>query len=202
MASFMTTSEFQTCKVFLRNLPTERPLSEEEAATGIRLAKTVGNLPIFTRGKYSLVLEHLCHRAKLYPSCSFHSMFMIWLLLVTLCGFLRKPFGAALEFVIQIRKKDKMYIYRILKLGLVYEKEDLSTCECPLKRFLLESILARHEEVCDLYYSKVNRTYAPLKAKERLEVYREELIQKTWHPSRVQWWMSEDERMDIFGTQV
>lgn len=56
------------------------------------------------------------------------------------------------------------------------------------------------EKVYVLYSSLYVQEYQQERCKACLDMYKEELIQKTCHPLRVQWWTDHEEYAEIFGS--
>ena len=71
--------------------------------------------------------------------------------------------------------------------------------KCKVYTLLVELLVAAGDEFTDLYYAKRGIDYRQIQATKNLSVIREELMQKTWHPSRVEWWMDEEEYTEMFG---
>ena len=193
------TDEFRQARNYLVSISTVAEVSFAQFVEAKDHIERVSRMDVFHRGTSVRAIQSLCHRACLYERGSYHWLFIQLLLLETLCGFLRKNFSRSIRFVMTIRKTDRMWVYRILSRtdGILGSQEP----ECPLKGWIMDRITRRREEVCDLYYAKFHPRYALMRCKKNLEVYMEELMKATWHPSRVQWWMSEDEKQEIFGSE-
>jgi len=70
----------------------------------------------------------------------------------------------------------------------------------PIYKEIFAQLVVICEEVRDLYSSVMLPEYQKTKCVESLQQFKEELMQKTCHPSRVQWWMDQEDYQEIFGT--
>jgi hypothetical protein len=78
--------------------------------------------------------------------------------------------------------------------------EAVAKTDNPVQLYFLSEIKKKCEEIRDLYLMKTeNQVYHLLKRLNMMRAIKEELIQKTCHPSRVQWWMDEEEKQEVFA---
>lgn len=70
----------------------------------------------------------------------------------------------------------------------------------PLYKEFFAQLILICEEMHELYSSLMVPEYQKTKCVEFTNMFKEELMQKTCHPSRVQWWMDVEEYAEIFGT--
>jgi hypothetical protein len=68
----------------------------------------------------------------------------------------------------------------------------------PIHMYMHDMILFYAEGAIEMYQCLMSTTHQREKTKQLIETIREELMRKTWHPSRVQWWMDEEEKKEIF----
>jgi hypothetical protein len=61
----------------------------------------------------------------------------------------------------------------------------------------LEKILAACDEFIELYQSLMDPEYIQRQTHARVDVFREDLMRVTWHPSRAPWWMDEELKQDL-----
>jgi hypothetical protein len=69
----------------------------------------------------------------------------------------------------------------------------------PVRKHYLSEIEKKCVEIRDLYQIKTSRNYLLIQQVKTMLRIKEELIQKACHPSRVQWFLDEEEKKDIFA---
>jgi hypothetical protein len=79
------------------------------------------------------------------------------------------------------------------------ESRTLGSTRYLVQRRVLHMVRERCKEIGDIYRRNEE---APAKTKAMLYILHEELMRVTWHPNRMQWWISEDEKKEIFGNPL
>lgn len=75
------------------------------------------------------------------------------------------------------------------------EMQDLA----PTETYLVRQIQDKLQKVLDIFQSIHDPMYFQTKTNHMTQTILQELVERTWHPSRVQWWMPFDEYTEIFG---
>ena len=77
-------------------------------------------------------------------------------------------------------------------------RAELPGTTCPTDRAILQTMQGVCTEIDELYSSMFDDTWCARMSANKVDAIREELMARTWHPSRVLWWMDTDER-NYFG---
>lgn len=84
-------------------------------------------------------------------------------------------------------------------IALQVELQDLVYFECPITKEIATRLCKICKEIEELFCAITDPLFVQLQTYIRVETFKEELIQKTCHPKRVQWWMDTAEYCEIFG---
>lgn len=87
-------------------------------------------------------------------------------------------------------------------IELQNELQDSLISDCPVFKEISKRLVYVCEEVEELYYVLTDPLFVQIRTYSQVMVFKKELIERTCHPKRIQWWMDYEEYNDIFGVYV